>query len=166
MAKLRATALWTRGDQAKEDRIGEEEREGQMDNIRGDPNKLCQRVSSRTAHPVLGWVTYNRSKTTFSLESTSTQLPCTLASLSIHHSINLSASTSPPGASLLLTMILLLLGHTFSHHSALIALGWGDEEAEYGGIGPPAVGPLMNALSGIRFGRRDIVHGSGVCDQV
>ena len=51
-------------------------------------------------------------------------------------------------------------GHTISHHSALIArgaAGWEEEEEEGEGeggegIGPPAVGPDMNALRGIRFG--------------
>ena len=37
------------------------------------------------------------------------------------------------------------------------------------GMDPPAVGPLMNALSGIRFGWRAksyIAHGNGVGDHV
>jgi hypothetical protein len=39
-AKLRDTALWTRGDQVYDWRIGEVEREGQIDKIRGEPNRL------------------------------------------------------------------------------------------------------------------------------
>jgi hypothetical protein len=39
-AKLRDTALWTTGDQVYDWRIGEVEREGQIDRMRGEPNRL------------------------------------------------------------------------------------------------------------------------------
>jgi len=39
-AKLRDTALWTKGDQVYDWRIGEVEREGQIDRMRGEPNRL------------------------------------------------------------------------------------------------------------------------------
>ena len=50
------------------------------------------------------------------------------------------------GASLELITVRRSLGHTTSQNSALIALR--------SGIGPPAVGPDMNAFNGIRAGRR------------
>jgi hypothetical protein len=39
-AKLRETALWTRGDQVYDFRIGEVEREGHIDRMRWSPNRL------------------------------------------------------------------------------------------------------------------------------
>jgi hypothetical protein len=39
-AKLRETALWTKGDHVYDARIGEVEREGQMDRMRGEPKRL------------------------------------------------------------------------------------------------------------------------------
>lgn len=138
--RLRVTAEVTSGDHLKSRITGDAERLGQRDRMRSEPKR-------------------NQLKMGGSLP-TSMQFAGVLEILATHQSSTSSPSTRL-GASDELIRTRLDGGQTFSQYSTLT--DWGAL------VGPPALGPEMNAFKGILAGRRAksyMVYGKIVCDQV